>query len=54
MYSVINIQVIPLTLVLYGVGFGYFLLVARGRIQSAAPEELAARQAEPLKAEVNR
>jgi ethanolamine permease len=54
MYSVINIQVIPLTLVLYGVGLGYFLLVARGRIQSAAPEELAARQAEPVKEEVNR
>jgi ethanolamine permease len=43
MYGVINVNVIPFTLVLYGLGLGYFLLWARTRIQSAAPEELAAR-----------
>lgn len=53
MYSVINIQVIPLTVGLYALGLGYFLLVARGRIQSAAPEELGARQAETVQ-EVSR
>jgi amino acid transporter len=51
MYGVINVQVIPLTLVLYAVGLGYFGLIARSRLQSAAPEELAARQAQAHPAE---
>jgi ethanolamine permease len=33
--------VIWLTILMYGVGIGYFLLFARGRIVSAAPEELS-------------
>jgi ethanolamine permease len=44
MYSVINVKVIPLTLGLYALGLGYYWFVAHGRIQSSAPEELAARQ----------
>jgi ethanolamine permease len=43
-YSVINVQVIPLTAALYAVALGYYGLWARRRIQTAAPEELAARQ----------
>jgi ethanolamine permease len=43
MYGVINEQVIPFTLILYAAGIAYFLLWARTRIESAAPEELAAR-----------
>lgn len=43
MYSVINVQVIPLTLALYAAGLAYFWFAARGHIQRAAPEELAAR-----------
>ncbi len=35
--------VLWLTLVMYGVGLGYYLLFARRRLASAAPEELAAR-----------
>jgi ethanolamine permease len=42
-------KVLPLTAVLYAVGLGYYLLWARRRLQSAAPEELAARQAGPVK-----
>jgi len=45
MYGVINLQVIPLTALLYGLGIGYYVFWAQGRIQQAAPEELAARQA---------
>jgi ethanolamine permease len=48
-YSVINVQVIPLTVVLYCLGLGYYWFWARGRIQSAAPEELAARQVHAVK-----
>ncbi len=44
MYSVINVQVIPLTAGLYVVALGYYWLWSRRRIQTAAPEELAARQ----------
>ena len=45
MYSVINVQVIPLTLALYAAGLAYFwFAAARGHIQAAAPEELAARR----------
>jgi amino acid transporter len=43
-YSGINVDVIPLTLVLYALGIGYFVVWGRRRIQQAAPEELAARQ----------
>jgi ethanolamine permease len=43
LYSVIQRQVIPFTLLLYAGGIGYFLLWARKRIESAAPEELASR-----------
>jgi ethanolamine permease len=43
-YSVINVKVIPVTALLYAVGLGYFWFWAHGRLQKAAPEELAARQ----------
>jgi ethanolamine permease len=46
MYGLINVQVIPLTAVLYAVGVGYFGLWARKRLQQAAPEELTARRAQ--------
>jgi ethanolamine permease len=52
MYSIINVQVIPLTLVLYALGLGYYGFWARGRIQKAAPEELAARPPRPAGGEV--
>jgi ethanolamine permease len=42
MYGVINVDVIPFTLVLYGVAIAYFAFWARRRIEQAAPEELAA------------
>jgi len=35
--------VLWLTLVMYVIGLGYFLVIARRRLVSAAPEELAAR-----------
>jgi hypothetical protein len=35
--------VLWLTLLLYGAGLAYYLVFARGRLISAAPEELAAR-----------
>ena len=40
--------VLWLTLAMYGVGLAYYLLYARTRLASAAPEELAARAAEEL------
>ncbi len=46
-YSGIDVKVIPLTCVVYGMGLGYFVLWARRRLQKAAPEELAARQERP-------
>jgi hypothetical protein len=46
-YSADKVTVIYLTLVLYGVGLVYFGLWARGRLQKAAPEELAARKQRP-------
>lgn len=49
MYGIINVQVIPLTVALYAAGLGYFWFWARKRLQHAAPEELAARQAQPVK-----
>jgi ethanolamine permease len=44
-YSGIDVKVIPLTALLYAVGLGYYWFQAHGRIQTAAPEELAARAA---------
>jgi ethanolamine permease len=43
-YSGINVNVIPLTVLLYVLGLGYFWFWSHDRIQKAAPEELAARQ----------
>ena len=43
MYSVINVEVIPLTALLYGLGLAYYVFWAHRHIQQAAPEELAAR-----------
>ncbi len=43
-YSGIDVKVIPLTVLLYALGLGYFWFWSHGRIQKAAPEELAARQ----------
>jgi ethanolamine permease len=54
MYGVINVKVIPLTALLYGVGIGYYVFWAHGRIQQAAPEELAARQSLPAKEDASR
>jgi ethanolamine permease len=44
-YSMINVKVIPLTALLYGLALGYYWFWAHGRLQQAAPEELSARQA---------
>jgi ethanolamine permease len=49
MYGMANAVVVPLTLLLYAAGLGYFWLWARKRLQHAAPEELAARHAQPAK-----
>ena len=46
-YSGIDVNVIPLTVLLYALGLGYFWFWAHGRIQAAAPEELAARASRP-------
>jgi ethanolamine permease len=44
-YSGIQTQVVPPTALLYALGLAYFWFRSHGRIQAAAPEELAARQA---------
>jgi ethanolamine permease len=44
-YSGANVKVIPLTALLYVLGLAYYWFWAHGRIQTAAPEELSARQA---------
>jgi ethanolamine permease len=44
-YGASNSQVLPATAGLYAVGMAYYFLWSRARIQSAAPEELSARQA---------
>ena len=49
MYSVINVKVIPLTTFLYALGLSYYWFWAHARLQRAAPEELTARYAEPVK-----
>ena len=46
MYSVINIKVVPFTALLYGGGLAYYWFWSHGRIQRAAPEEIAARTGE--------
>src|SRR5262249_23911185 len=50
-YSGIKTQVVPLTALLYPLGLAYFWFRAHGRIQTAAPEELAARQSRPSQPE---
>lgn len=44
-YSGIDVKVIPLTCLLYAIGLCYYWFWAHGRIQTAAPEEVAAREA---------
>jgi ethanolamine permease len=44
-YTGIDVKVIPLTVLLYGLGLCYYWFWSHGRIKTAAPEELAARQA---------
>jgi ethanolamine permease len=46
-YSGIDVKVIPLTALLYALGLAYYWFWGHARIQSAAPEELAARRAQP-------
>jgi ethanolamine permease len=46
-YSGIDVKVIPLTALLYALGLAYYWFWGHARIQSAAPEELAARHAQP-------
>jgi ethanolamine permease len=49
MYGIINVDVIPLTIALYALGLAYFWFWARRRLQPAAPEELTALRAQPVK-----
>lgn len=42
-YGGLNIDVLPFTVLLYGLGLGYYWFWSKGRLQEAAPEELAAR-----------
>jgi ethanolamine permease len=51
-YSGINVNVIPLTALLYALGLAYYWFWGHRRLQKAAPEELAARQAQPPGGEV--
>ena len=53
-YSGIDVKVIPLTALLYALGLAYYWFWGHARIQHAAPEELAARQAAPACQEVTR
>jgi ethanolamine permease len=50
-YSGINVNVIPLTALLYALGLAYYWFHGHARIEHAAPEELAARQARASSAE---
>jgi hypothetical protein len=52
MYSEINIKVVPFTALLYAGGLAYYWFRGHGRIQKAAPEELAARTTPALRVEV--
>jgi hypothetical protein len=47
MFSIINVNVVPLTALLYALALGYYWFWAHRRIQHAAPEELTARHAQP-------
>jgi ethanolamine permease len=47
-------EVLSLTAGLYALGLGYYWLWSRARLESAAPEELAARQARPTREETLR
>jgi ethanolamine permease len=51
-YSGIRTQVVPVTALLYALGLSYYWFWAHPRIQTAAPEELAARAETPLREEV--
>lgn len=42
-YGGLHIKVIPFTVLLYALGLGYYWFWSMGRLQEAAPEELAAR-----------
>jgi ethanolamine permease len=53
-YGGLYTNVIPLTVLLYALGLGYFWFWAHGRLQQAAPEELAARRAQTAKEEMTR
>jgi ethanolamine permease len=46
-YGGIDVKIIPLTALFYALGLSYYWFWGHGRIQHAAPEELAARQAIP-------
>ena len=46
-YAGINVQVIIPTVLLYLLGLGYFWFWAHPRLQTAAPEELFARERAP-------
>jgi len=50
-YSGIDVKVIPLTALLYALGLAYYWFWAHARIQTAAPEELAARHSRPTAVE---
>jgi ethanolamine permease len=50
-YGVINLNVIPLTALLYAAGLCYYWFWAQPRLQTAAPEELAARHTPALEKE---
>jgi ethanolamine permease len=43
-YSGIDVKVLPLTSVLYALGLAYYFFWSRGRIRTAAPEEISARR----------
>jgi ethanolamine permease len=46
-YTGIDVKVVPLTALFYALGLAYYWFWGHARIQHAAPEELAARQAAP-------
>jgi len=43
-YSGIDVKVLPLTAGLYALGLAYYIFWSRGRIRTAAPEEISARR----------
>lgn len=52
-YSGIDTKVVPLTALLYFLGMAYYWFVAHRRLQGAAPEELAARQAQVTQGQIS-